>query len=182
MKKQISCLLLVLVMLFSFSGCGGKGKEVRLEALEKNEALIDKAPPCSALEEVRAALPFEEEPFGSYEENGLESVTYLLRKSPLDIAGVEIQDSFFEFINGKLTNINIRLNDAAGYDAVNAEMARLYGEPVTEELNNGVTMNSWEFQAEYPVKAALMGYPGEEEGKSASGSFQVSYIWFGAEE
>ena len=178
MKKRTIYLALIAALLFSLSGCGGKGTKIRLEALEKNEALIHKVQPCSTLEEVRGVLPLDEEPFSSHEENGLESVTYLLQSASLNLAGMEIRNSFFEFINGKLTNINIRLTDSAGYDAVSSEMVRLYGEPETEELNNGVIMNSWEFQGGYPVKAALMGYPGEGEEKIASGSFQVSYLWF----
>lgn len=78
-------------------------------------------------------------------------------------------------MNDKLSNISMDLADAAGYEAVKEEMTELYGEPATEEME-GAVMNIWEFQADYPVRAAVIGRL--QDGEVVSGSFQVSYVWF----
>lgn len=176
---------IILALSFLLTACGeGKG-EVQLEALEKNEALISKAAPCGTVDEVReAGIPLDDVPFDtqSNEEKGLESVTYLIQSENfvLNLSGYEIKNSFFQFINEKLSNITINLADDGVYEAVKAEMIKLYGEPVVEEPMEGVVMNLWEFQADYPVRATVIGY--SSDGKIVSGSFQVSYIWFETEE
>lgn len=184
MKKRIFALF-VLLFVFSLTACGEKKNEVQLEALEKNEALISKAAPCSAVDEVRkAGIPMEDEPFDiqNNEEKGLESVTYLVQneKFTLSLAGCDIKSSFFQFINGKLSNITINLTDSSSYEAVKAEMTKLYGEPSIDESMEGFVMNLWEFQADYPVRATVIGHL--TDGKVVSGSFQVSYIWFETED
>ena len=183
MKKIIFLPMLLLV--FSLTACGAKKEEVSLAALEKNEALIATAAPCSTVYEVRKAkIPLGNAPFDSQsnEENGQESVTYLVQdeKFSLSLAGYEMKNSLFQFINGKLSNITINLTDSGSYEAVKTEMTRLYGEPATENSAEGIEMNVWEFQADYPVRAAVIGYG--TDGQSVSGSVQVSYIWFGTED
>ena len=175
----------ILTLIFLLTACGGKKEEVQLEALEKNGALISKAAPCGTVDEVReAGVPLDDVPFDTQnnEEKGLESVTYLVQDEnfSLNLAGYEIKNSFFQFINGKLSNVTINLTDDGAYEAVKAEMIKLYGEPVADEPMEGVVMNLWEFQADCPVRATVIGY--SADGKIVSGSFQVSYIWFETEE
>ena len=180
MKKRIFSLMLLLALIFSLTACAGEKQEVRLDAIGKNEALVEKAEPCSTAEEIRnAGIPLSEEPFSAEtnEEKGLESVTYLIQDQDFyfDLAGQKIDAGFFQFVNDKLSNISMDLADAAGYEAVKEEMTELYGEPATEEME-GVVMNIWEFQADYPVRAAVIGRL--QDGEVVSGSFQVSYVWF----
>lgn len=180
MKKRIFSLMLLLALVFSLTACAGKKQEVRLDAIGKNEALIEKAEPCSTAEEVRSAgIPLSEEPFSAEtnEEKGLESVTYLIQDQDFgfDLAGHEIGTGFFQFVNDKLSNISMNLPDAAAYEAVKEEMTELYGEPVSEDAE-GAVMNIWEFQADYPIRVAVIGQL--QDGKVVSGSFQVSYVWF----
>lgn len=184
MKKRIFSLMLLLMLVFSLTACAEKKQEVHLDAIGKNEALIEKAEPCSTAEEIRnAGIPLSEEPFSAEtnEEKGLESVTYLIQDEDFcfDLAGQETDAGFFQFVNDKLSNISMNLSDAAAYEAVKEEMTELYGEPETKELE-GAVMNVWEFQADYPVRAAVLGQFQDE--KLVSGSFQVSYIWFQSEE
>ncbi|MDE7031069.1 MAG: hypothetical protein K2P63_14065 [Lachnospiraceae bacterium] len=183
MKKII--IIPILLLIFSLTACGAKKEKVSLDALEKNGALISTAAPCSTVDEVRKAkIPLGNAPFDSQsdEERGLESVTYLVQdeKFSLSLAGYEMKNSLFQFINGKLSNITMNLTDSGSYEAVKTELTRLYGEPATEEPAEGIVMNVWEFQADYPVRAAVIGYG--TDGKIVSGSFQVSYIWFGTED
>lgn len=184
MKKRNFSLLLLLVLVFSLAACSEKKQEVQLDAIGKNEALIEKAEPCSTAAEVRnAGIPLSEEPFSSEtnEEKGLESVTYLIQNKDFyfDLAGQEISTGFFQFVNDKLSNISMDLPDAASYEAVKEEMTELYGEPTAEEMK-GAVINIWEFQADLPVRAAVIGQFQDEE--LISGSFQVSYVWFQSEE
>ncbi len=181
MKRKLSVFVLCLICLSLFLAACGKGKEeVRLEALEKNEALIAGADPCCTLEEAqKAGLSFGEEPFDTQEndEKGLESVTYLLQLEdhPLEIAGCQPKSCFFQFINGKLSNITVELTDADSCEAVKAELTRLYGEPEVEHPNANYETNTWNFPADYPVRAALLGRVAD--GQVCSGSFQVGYFW-----
>lgn len=180
MKRKMSVLCLVCAVLF-LTACG-KGKEaVRLEALEKNEALFAGAVPCCTLEEAqKAGLSFGEEPFDIQEndENGLDSVTYLLQLEdhPLEIAGCQPKSCFFQFINGKLSNITIELTDADSCEAVKEELTGLYGEAAVEHPSEKYETNTWNFSAEYPVRAALLGRVAD--GQVFSGSFQVGYFWY----
>lgn len=184
MKSKHIFLYLSLILIFSLTACGGKKEEVRLEALEKNEALISQADPCRTEEEIRkTGIPMDDVPFDAQNngEKDLESVTYLVQDENfiLDLAGCEVESSLFQFINGKLSNITFNLTDSGSYEAVVAEMTRLYGESAAEEPMEGVIMNLWEFQADYPVQAAVIGHLAD--GEIASGNFQVSYLWFEAE-
>ena len=182
MKKRIFSLMLLLTLVFSLTACAGEKQEIRLDAIGKNEALIEKAEPCSTAEEVRnAGIPLSEEPFSveTNEEKGLESVTYLIQDQDFhfDLAGQEINTGFFQFVNDKLSNISMNLPDAAAYEAVKEEMTELYGEPESEDAD-GAVINIWEFQADYPVRAAVIGQL--RDGEIVSGSFQVSYVfWIG---
>lgn len=183
MKKLFSTTSFSLILTLSFllAACGEKKEEIQLGALEKNGPLISKAAPCGTVDEVReAGVPLDDVPFDTQnnEEKGLESITYLVQNENfvLNLAGYEIKNSFFQFINGKLSNITINLADDGVYEAVKSEMTKLYGEPVTDEPMEGVVMNLWEFQADYPIRATVIGY--SSDGKIVSGSFQVSYIWF----
>ena len=183
--KCVPALLAVLLLAFSLAGCGGKSEAVQLKALEKNEALISGAIPCSTADEMKkAGIPMGDDPFDTQknEENGLESVTYLLKTDDftLDFAGGKVKSCFFQFINEKLSNITIELTDGASYEAVKAEMIKLYGEPAVEESMEGYIMNTWEFQADYPVRAAVIGRLAD--GEIVSGNFQVSYAWFETED
>lgn len=185
MKKSAFFHVVFLVLTFVFAACGVKKEELRLEALGENGALISGVNPCGTEEEVRkAGIPLSEEPFGtqSDEEKGLESVTYLLQdeKFAFEVAGCEVKSSFFQFVNGKLSNITMELPDGASYATVNQEMAALYGEPVNgEKVDERSAMTVWEFSGEYPVRAAVIGRMEEEQLVAAS--FQVSYVWFGEE-
>jgi len=181
MKKSLFFPILIIALIFSLTACGEKKEEFHLEALEKNGAFVAQAVPCSTVDEVRkAGIPMDEAPFDTQnnEEKGLESVTYLVQDEnfTLKLAGHETKSSLFQFINGKLSNITINLTDDASYEAVKAEMTKLYGEPVVEEPMEGTVMNLWEFEADYPVQAAVIGR--STDGKIVSGTFQVSYIWF----
>ncbi len=180
MKKTVF-LILILSLLFSFTACGEKSEEFHLEALEKNGALISQALPCSTVDEVReAGIPLADSPFDTQnnEEKGLESITYLVQDEnfTFKLAGCEMKNSLFQFINGKLSNITVNLADSASYEAIKTEMTKFYGEPVIDEPMEGVIMNLWEFQADYPVRAAVIGH--STDGEVVSGSFQVSYSWF----
>lgn len=177
--------ILMLALIFSLTACGEKKEAVALEALEKNEALISGVAPCGAVDDVRkAGIPVTDAPFDtqSNEEKELESVTYLVQDESfkLDLAGYEIKSSLLQFINGKLSNITINLNSKSSYEAVIAEMTRLYGEPEVEEPMEGVIMNLWEFENDYPVRTAVIGH--STGGEIVSGNFQVSYIWFETED
>lgn len=180
MKKRIFSLILLLVFVFSLAACSEKKQAVQLDAIGKNEALIEKAGPCSTEEEVRSAgIPLSEEPFSTEtnEEKGLESVTYLIQNKDFyfELAEQEISTGFFQFVNDKLSNISMNLPDAAAYEAVKEEMTEFYGKPESEDAE-GAVINIWEFQTDYPVRAAVIGQL--QDGEVVSGSFQVSYIWF----
>lgn len=186
MKKRVFFPVVLLALAFALAACGVKKEEVRLEALGENGALISGVNPCGTEEEVRkAGIPLSEEPFGtqSDEEKGLESVTYLVQdeKFAFELAGCEVKSSFFQFVNGKLSNITMELPDGVSYTTVNQEMIALYGEPVNgEKVDERSAMTVWEFPGEYPVRAAVIGRLEEEQLVAAS--FQVSYVWFGEEE
>ena len=185
MKKRVFFPVVLLVSAFVFAACGVKKEELRLEALGENGALISGVNPCGTEEEVRkAGIPLSEEPFGtqSDEEKGLESVTYLVQdeKFAFELAGCEVKNSFFQFVNGKLSNITMELPDGISYETVNQEMIALYGEPVNgEKVDERSAMTVWKFSGEYPVRAAVIGRLEEEQLVAAS--FQVSYVWFGEE-
>lgn len=183
MKKRVFFPVVLMVSVFALAACGVKKEEVRLEALGENGALISGVNPCGTEEEVReAGIPLSEEPFDtqSDEEKGLESVTYLIQdeKFAFELAGCEVKNSFFQFVNGKLSNITMELPDGVSYATVNQEMTALYGEPVNgEKVGEKSAMTVWEFPGEYPVRAAVIGRLEEEQLVAAS--FQVSYVWFG---
>lgn len=185
MKKRVFFPVVLLVSAFALAACGVKKEEVRLEALGENGALISGVNPCGTEEEVRkAGIPLSEEPFDTQgdEEKGLESVTYLVQdeKFAFELAGCEVKNSFFQFVNGKLSNITMELPDGVSYGTVNQEMTALYGEPVNgEKVDERSAMTVWEFPGEYPVRAAVIGRLEEEQLVAAS--FQVSYVWFGEE-
>lgn len=185
MKKSAFFHVVFLVLAFVFAACGVKKEELRLEALGENGVLISGVNPCGTEEEVRkAGIPLSEEPFGtqSDEEKGLESVTYLVQdeKFAFELAGCEVKNSFFQFVNGKLSNITMELPDGVSYATVNQKMAALYGEPVNgEKVDERSAMTVWEFPGEYPVRAAVIGRLEKEQLVAAS--FQVSYVWFGEE-
>lgn len=185
MKKRVFFPVVLMVSVFALAACGVKKEEVRLEALGENGVLISGVNPCGTEEEVReAGIPLSEEPFDtqSDEEKGLESVTYLIQdeKFAFELAGCEVKNSFFQFVNGKLSNITMELPDGVSYAKVNQEMTALYGEPVNgEKVGEKSAMTVWEFPGEYPVHAAVIGRLEEEQLVAAS--FQVSYVWFGEE-
>lgn len=184
MKKKLFFLILMLIFIFLFAGYSGKKEKIQLEALGKREALVDGAAPCAPIDDVRKTrIPLSDKPFDiqSNEEKGLESVTYLIQDESFacELAGHEIKSGFFQFVNEKLSNITLDIPDSVSYEAVIAEMEALYGEPAVEESVEGAVMNIWEFQGDYPVRAAVIGRL--VDGEIVSGSFQVSYIWFGTE-
>lgn len=181
--KKLFFSILMLTVIFLFAGCSGKKEKIQLEALEKREALADGVSPCAPIDDVRkAGIPLSDEPFDIQrnEEKGLESVTYLIQDESFafDLAGHEIKSGFFQFVNEKLSNITLDIPDRVAYEAVIAEMEAIYGEPAEEE-SEGAVMNIWEFQGDYPVRTAVIGRL--VNGEIVSGSFQVSYIWFGTE-
>lgn len=181
MYKKLFRLALTLALLCALAGCGKKDLSVNLSAIVGDGDLLPGVKALCSEEEVRAAgVPLQAEALGTGTDpaSGLPSVTYGItpQDCTLTIGQYKAHNGRFVFLDGKLTEIHLNLNDKADADPLESELTKLYGAPLMVE-NDNASLFGWRLTGDCPILVQLTAMK-DADGNHSSTQFAVGYIWY----
>lgn len=141
------------------------------------------APGCSKEEAEAAGMVFMDQPVGVQEGNdmSLSSEVWQVdsRAAEMRLDGNVMSGALFQFVNGRLINIEMNAPDAQSAKAILSMLEQELGEAAESNLqgsSNTTRLLQWEFAEEDMTVRAFMGIRLDEDGDPAVAAVQVAWL------
>lgn len=145
MKKLKWILVALLLALVFCLPCLAEGTEAPLAVdtaalKERGECFTGLLPGATYEEALAAGLRLPEEPYINEKVDGIESKTYMLDREQQVVFGeLAVKSAWFQFMNGRLVDVSLILEEEIPQEEIVALMTELFGEPTAESAINEQT-------------------------------------------